>query len=313
MHCFSPSNANFANIRSNFSATSHHLSLHLSNNLKSPSSLFLHHYSSSSDRKTKTHLSNLSNDASAQLCASVGSHDSGLLVSKAAAETSVNEWCDKSVEEQEHMRLLESTFDANGLAFEVKELKMSEDSDIIIDERLLDILKEKCGRVVAAGEVLSSSRVLVCVGNEIFADQLALASPNSVDVFHLSLEVLARVKEKHDNFRCWHGELKDVLYGVNPYDVVFLNFLPAIAFDDAHLFRTIVHSCRPGAKVVVSHIMGSNHLRLQRERDLSTILRDLPNFMQLKAYCACVHMELLSFQDDHDFYLATLKVPNLGD
>ncbi|KAJ7522655.1 hypothetical protein O6H91_18G021300 [Diphasiastrum complanatum] len=277
MHCFSPSNANFANIRSNFSATSHHLSLHLSNNLKSPSSLFLHHYSSSSDRKTKTHLSNLSNDASAQLCASVGSHDSGLLVSKAAAETSVNEWCDKSVEEQEHMRLLESTFDANGLAFEVKELKMSEDSDIIIDERLLDILKEKCGRVVAAGEVL------------------------------------ARVKEKHDNFRCWHGELKDVLYGVNPYDVVFLNFLPAIAFDDAHLFRTIVHSCRPGAKVVVSHIMGSNHLRLQRERDLSTILRDLPNFMQLKAYCACVHMELLSFQDDHDFYLATLKVPNLGD
>ncbi|GMP92163.1 hypothetical protein CsSME_00042503 [Camellia sinensis var. sinensis] len=103
-------------------------------------------------------------------------------------------------------------------------------------------------RIISAGEIEESSRVLVWIGSQGFVEQLVDSSPplQLLLVVHDSLLVLASIKEKYDTVKCWQGELIYVPHKWAPFDVFFLYFLPALPFQLHLLFQSLAKHCLPG-------------------------------------------------------------------
>lgn len=102
-------------------------------------------------------------------------------------------------------------------------------------------------RILSAGKVEASSKVLLSFCSELFVDRLV----ESLDcqlllVVHDSLFVLAGIKEKYDKVKCWQGELIYVPEKWAPLDVVFIYFLPALPFTLDHIFEALAKRCVPG-------------------------------------------------------------------
>lgn len=105
----------------------------------------------------------------------------------------------------------------------------------------------KLNRIIASGQIESSSRVLVSTGAEGFVDQLVDSSPcNLLLAVHESLFILAGIKGKYDKVKCWQGELIYVPEKWAPFDVVFLYFLPALPFSLDQVLEALAKHCSPG-------------------------------------------------------------------
>lgn len=110
---------------------------------------------------------------------------------------------------------------------------------------------QKVEKIIKAGEVTESSRVLISFSSEAFVDRLVESSPSQLLlIVHDSLFTLACVKEKHDKVKCWQGELIYVPEKWSPLDVVFLYFLPALPFDLDQVFKTLSQRCSSGNNVL---------------------------------------------------------------
>lgn len=106
---------------------------------------------------------------------------------------------------------------------------------------------QKIEKIIKAGEISESSRVLVSISSEAFVDRLMESSPSQLLlIVHDSLFTLACVKEKYDKVKCWQGELIYVPEKWSPLDAVFLYFLPALPFDLDELFKTLSLRCSSG-------------------------------------------------------------------
>lgn len=106
---------------------------------------------------------------------------------------------------------------------------------------------QKIDRIISAGEINETSRVLVATGAEGFVDRVVDSSPcNLLLVVHDSLFLLAGIKEKYDKVKCWQGEIIYVPEKWAPLDVVFLYFLPALPFTLDQVFETLANRCSPG-------------------------------------------------------------------
>lgn len=118
------------------------------------------------------------------------------------------------------------------------------DSD---DSTSNQVYNQNVDRIIAAGGIEESSRVMVSAGSEGFVDKVVESSPCSLLlVVHDSLLVLASIKEKYDKVKCWQGELIYVPEKWAPLDVVFLYFLPALPFKLDQVFETLAKHCSPG-------------------------------------------------------------------
>ncbi|KAF5737361.1 hypothetical protein HS088_TW13G00240 [Tripterygium wilfordii] len=167
---------------------------------------------------------------------------------------------------------------------------------------------QKIGRIISAGGIDETSRVLISIGSEEFVDQLVSTSPCKIlFVVHDSLFLLACVKEKYDNVKCWQGKLIHVPEKWSPLDVVFLYFLPALPFQLDQILRELAKLCSPGAKLVISHPQGRGALMQQRERYPDVIVSDLPDKSNLEKAAAENSFEMAEFVDEPGFYLAVLK------
>lgn len=110
-----------------------------------------------------------------------------------------------------------------------------------------DELNTKIDRIISAGEIEKTSKVLVSLGSEGFVDRLVDSSPcNILLVVHDSIFVLACIKEKYDTVKCWQGELICVPEKWAPLDVVFLYFLPALPFKLDQVLGALAKRCLPG-------------------------------------------------------------------
>ncbi|KFK37039.1 hypothetical protein AALP_AA4G204500 [Arabis alpina] len=166
---------------------------------------------------------------------------------------------------------------------------------------------EKIEKIIKAGEITDSSRVLVSFSSEAFIDRLVESSPTQLLlIVHDSLFVLACVKEKYDKVKCWQGELIYVPEKWSPLDVVFLYFLPGLAFDLDDVFKILSQRCSSGARVVISHPQGREGLKLQKEFS-DVVVSDLPDDSTLKNVAKKHSFEVTQFVDEQGFYLAVLK------
>ncbi|KAF8097806.1 hypothetical protein N665_0280s0009 [Sinapis alba] len=166
---------------------------------------------------------------------------------------------------------------------------------------------QKVEKIIKAGEVTESSRVLVSFSSEAFVDRLVESSPSQLLlIVHDSLFTLACVKEKYDKVKCWQGELIYVPEKWSPLDVVFLYFLPALPFDLDQVFETLSQRCSSGARVVISHPQGREGLKQQRKEFSDVVVSDLPDDSTLKSVAKKHSFELTHFVDEQGLYLAVL-------
>lgn len=107
--------------------------------------------------------------------------------------------------------------------------------------------KRSIDRIISAGKVEESSKVLVSTGSEEFVDLLVFSTHcKSLLVVHDSLLILALIKEKYDKVKCWQGETIYVPEKWAPLDVVFLYFLPALPFKLDEILGSLAKKCSPG-------------------------------------------------------------------
>lgn len=102
-------------------------------------------------------------------------------------------------------------------------------------------------RIISAGELESTSKVLVTFCSEGFVDRLVdMSYCQLLLVVHDSLLVLACIKEKYDKVKCWQGELIYVPDKWAPFDVVYIYCLPALPFTLDQVFEALAERCLPG-------------------------------------------------------------------
>lgn len=108
-------------------------------------------------------------------------------------------------------------------------------------------LDRKTDRIISAGNVVGTSKVMVALGSDKFIDRLVDSTPcQLLLVVHESLLSLACIKERHDKVKCWQGELIFVPEKWAPLDVVFLYFLPGLPFTLEEIFKALTNLCSPG-------------------------------------------------------------------
>ncbi|KAK9290520.1 hypothetical protein L1049_008690 [Liquidambar formosana] len=166
----------------------------------------------------------------------------------------------------------------------------------------------KTNRIVSAGEIGETSRVLVSIGSEYFVDRLVDTSPcHLLLVVHDSLFLLAGIKEKYDKVKCWQGELIHVPEKWAPFDVAFLYFLPALPFKLDQVLEALAKHCLPGARLVISHPQGREVIEQQRQQYPDVVVSDLPDKLTLQKVAADHSFKMAEFVDEPGFYLAVLK------
>jgi len=166
----------------------------------------------------------------------------------------------------------------------------------------------KIKRVVDAAQVEQNSRVLVCLGTQQFVDYLCMTTPCVLSVMHYSVLELANIKEKYDNVKCRQGDIVGMPSSSPPLDVVFINCLPALKYSLPRIFEALVRCCAPGARLIISDAQGRDQLRVCKKDNPDVITGDLPDRMELEKVLQRYPLQLISFSDEANFYLAVLKV-----
>lgn len=116
---------------------------------------------------------------------------------------------------------------------------------------------QKIYRIISAGSITETSKVLVSVGSEAFVDRIVDSSPcEQLLVVHDSLLILACIKERYDKVKCWQGELIELPEKWTAFDVVYLYFLPALPFELDQVLAALAKRCLPG-NMEITHVIVS--------------------------------------------------------
>ncbi|KAL7098115.1 hypothetical protein ACP275_10G185000 [Erythranthe tilingii] len=168
---------------------------------------------------------------------------------------------------------------------------------------------QKIDRIISAGNIEETSKVLVSIGSESFVDRLVESSPcQQLLIVHSSLLVLACIKEKYDKVKCWQGELLDVSEKWTDFDVVFLYFLPALPYQLDQVLAALANRSLPGARLVISHPQGRQVVEEQQQQYPDVVVSSLPDKTVLQKCAADHSFEVVEFMDEPGFYLAVLRL-----
>lgn len=172
--------------------------------------------------------------------------------------------------------------------------------------------RQNIERIISAGGISQSdnSKVLISTSSEEFVDRVVEESSpgKEVLVVHESLFVLACIKERFDNVKCWQGEVINVPEKWAPFDVIFIYFLPALPFELSLILDSLRKRSLPGARIVISHPQGRQVLEEQRKQFPDVIVSNLPDMAMLQDVAVENSFEVLDFVDETGFYLAVLKL-----
>ncbi|KAL6523181.1 hypothetical protein OROGR_016784 [Orobanche gracilis] len=167
---------------------------------------------------------------------------------------------------------------------------------------------KRIDQIISAGKIEETSNVLVSISSEALVDRVVYSSPcQQLFVVHDSLLILACIKEKYDNVKCWQGEVINVPEKWTSFDTVFLYFLPAMSFELDQLLAALAKRCLPGARLVISHPQGRQVAEEQRQKYPDIVVSSLPEKMTLQRSAVDHSFEVVEFVDEPGFYLAVLR------
>ncbi|EPS71591.1 hypothetical protein M569_03171, partial [Genlisea aurea] len=170
-------------------------------------------------------------------------------------------------------------------------------------------LKGKIERIISGGNLKKTSKVLVSYGSEGFIDEVVSAWGFEFLVHvHDSLMILASVKEKYDEIKCWQGEVVNIPDKWSDFDAVYLYFLPGIPLQLDQLLAALATRCSPGARVVISYPGGKSGVEELKERFPDVVLWSLPDRTRLLQAAAKYSFQLVEFVDEPQFYLSVLTL-----
>lgn len=175
------------------------------------------------------------------------------------------------------------------------------------EEEQQHIQKKKMDRIISAGEISETSRILLSAASEAFVDRVVSISEQML-VVHDSLFILACIKEKYDKVKCWQGEFVHVPEKWAPFDVVFLYSLPSLPFELNQILEAISKRCVPGGRVVISHPQGRQVSEEQKQQYPDVVISSLPEKMMLHASAANHSFQVVEFVDEPGLYLAVLRL-----
>lgn len=167
---------------------------------------------------------------------------------------------------------------------------------------------QKVDRVIYAGNIKETSKVLVSIGSEAFVDRVVYSSPcKQLLAVHDSLLTLACIKERHDKVKCWQGVLIDLPDKWTAFDVVYLYFLPAFSLELDQVLAALAKRCLPGARVVISHPQGRRVVEELQQQYPDVVVSNLPDKMALESAAANHSFQVVEFVDESGFYIAVLR------
>lgn len=153
-----------------------------------------------------------------------------------------------------------------------------------------------------------SPSILVMLGSEAFVNQLFDVYPEGcIEVSHFSLNVLASIKENHDDARCFYINTTDFSEISGSFDAIFLNYFPIFSKSFPKLLKDAARLCKPGGMVVVSLAEGRKGLVSLKDQSGGLLKSHLPDKDELNNMVSALPLELVSFEDLPNFYLATLQ------
>ncbi|PKA65156.1 hypothetical protein AXF42_Ash013277 [Apostasia shenzhenica] len=170
--------------------------------------------------------------------------------------------------------------------------------------------RQKALRIIAAAAVRECSRLLVCMGSEWFVDRLVESAPACVLllVIHESLFLLAMIKEKYDQVRCWQGEIAAIPCDFSALDVVFVCYFPGMGVTTDQLLSSVAGRCSPGARLVISFDQGRQVIEGKHHLQHPDMVKSvLPERTNLEKAAAAYSFQLVEYVDEPAFYLAVLS------
>ncbi|KAI9088904.1 hypothetical protein K1719_029183 [Acacia pycnantha] len=137
-------------------------------------------------------------------------------------------------------------------------------------------------RIVSAGKIEETSRVLVSISSEEFVDRLVDSSPcKFLLVIHYSLLI------EMGSLGCC------------------VSLFPACKLDE--ILGSLAKKCSLGGRVVISHPQGREVLKKQRPEHPEVVVSDLPDKTTLQRVAAAHSYNVAEFVDEPGLYLAVLS------
>lgn len=175
----------------------------------------------------------------------------------------------------------------------------------------------KIRRIIAAGSINPenpSPSILVMLGNELFVSQLCNEYPDGcIEVNHFSFNVLADIKERHDEARCFHMSTADFSEISGFFDAIFLNYFSIFSKSLPKLLKDVTRFCKPGGMVVLSLAQDKGNLVSLKAQSGGLLQSNFPDQDSLVKMISALPLELVSFEDSPNFYFAALKFSGARD
>ncbi|KAH7431435.1 hypothetical protein KP509_08G047700 [Ceratopteris richardii] len=160
----------------------------------------------------------------------------------------------------------------------------------------------------------ASPNILVMLGNRSFVNQLYNEYPDcNVEVCHFSVSVLADIKEEYDDARCFYINTTDFSEIAGSFDAIFLNYFSVFSKSLPRLLKDITRFCNPGAMVVLSLAQDKKLLTSLKVQSGGIVKSFLPDEDSLLNMVSVLPLEVVSFEDAPNFYLAALKFTGAYD
>eukprot|EP00271_Cylindrocystis_brebissonii_P006500 TRINITY_DN19276_c0_g1_i1.p1 TRINITY_DN19276_c0_g1~~TRINITY_DN19276_c0_g1_i1.p1 ORF type:complete len:586 (-),score=102.93 TRINITY_DN19276_c0_g1_i1:654-2411(-) len=169
----------------------------------------------------------------------------------------------------------------------------------------------KLQQIVNASGAGPGLRVLdVGAGTGALTPYLYTAGVSDITAVDLSIMMLAELKEKYDEVRCWHGDVADLPDEFGPFDIVFFNAMFGNVYEPLETLKAAARLSKPGATIVISHPLGAAFVEKLRSASPLVVPRGLPDSQQLQELVAGTdgQLQLVELRDEPHYYLARLEV-----
>ena len=197
-------------------------------------------------------------------------------------------------EEQEHVQYQQSYFDRH---CDIFRQPIPED----IDERT---------RLIVKAAYLKPSGHILDVGTGMgvlikhFLEQGIL--PGSIIGCDLSSEMLKEAAKRYPEATFWQGDFKNFPTEFHKFEAIFFNACFGNIFDQDLAIEKAFSLLKPRGAIVISHPLGNKFVSELKAQDPKLVLTLMPTQEDLQEW-ARLGMEVETFVDDTDFYLAILR------